>query len=1083
MKHLLILLLAIICPVALFSQTYKFEYPVPNQTNVPLQPIIKFKIPKFIGGFPAKIDTSRIRHQYPYPDSSIVNCSVDPTVILVEKTISDSGNALTERILRVAGTYSLANDTVIQFTPTHPLKPLTQYRYKIANLWAVRFGPMIDTVQVSYQEMVFTTGYGVPFYIIDNFSLENGKRCDDTLKVFFSAPLLSTSTSAGPLVKIERIDSYSYPGDTLATKNLSSPLSVSSWLSGDGMTILVKPTFSLDAGKEYLVTVAADQLNGDTLQHKELVFHVPEYNIVTLGVDIQDTSFSGDENEFLFPGLGINSFALGDTFSITAKPTEAGYVFSHWESSNGALDSVTDYTLNLSYDCDNVQTFDLTAIYIKHDSINVTVTDSNNVSCLVYDEDMNYLGGAGVYRLAPDKFIYVQAVPDSGYEFTQWETQTTGALIHRGEYNSLRFGIGNRGRDVGINPFDPTGPVFIYYCISVWGTLPNNTICYPGPRLTIDPYNYGGSSPMLKNVYCGLFPEDRDCYDIVGYYDNGVYVELPTPVDEFEGDFMTQMPCRRIQFIVEPVGNYDLEVHTVLNKGLLMDGEIGRLKDVTIRVTIQKACESPQTYYTEATPNPLVFNDLPCGTKVTVTALWNIREDGFAFLNWEDASGWEHPTPKEAYTHTFVMNGDKKVKGFFQEYFRLRQIGVYRKDNNGNVALQYYTTKQWKTMLRNIEVRRDFSSLSSPPSAANDDGYETKMFFRFNDEVYEPSLSYQIFAQDQTPRVDMQYSSYTRYMYELRSGNYQNEDGGVGKLWSFEVNNQHRPRAIPKGEEFLLYVGTKTTSGHSNIRNTSSPPLYLINPGQFSGETECPGIFAELVSVTGLETSGDGGLEIDLTYVCRVSQPVDGQAQATVEEEEYGNYAGYVGVVSKVYTYPGNPIDMFWSDTDHDYYDIFNVGTTASDIDGASNDVSIPAEVLAIGGALAGGLAGILAEILDDDDEELDNPLEPYQDSFWTYLSAFLTGALIGGLAGTILGILLAPLLEAAINWILGLFAGLGEDDPLGMLAWFFGWGNSMWWGAHESVKNAWIKSNEYLKQEIRIRLKKSEDPTDTNLY
>ncbi len=509
----LLLIAMLTSPLKSYSQspTVIFNYPMNNATNVSFRPVIRLKTHY-------KIVTNSIVHNMYDRDS--LDTSL-PTALLVPKIIADSLPILV-KYTSTLGAYTFVNDTTLEFQPYGELLPLTKYLLIIGTLKVCMpkiTGPGYDTVEVQHDTISFTTvnlAYGLvaASYIHKGYTL-----CGDTLSLQFNRKLLSsTSPLDSALIIMKRYDSTEVINDSTSIPH-TTPVPLTVWVDPSDSTILrALPDSTYIPGNRYYVTAKVSELSGEPDDDITSFLVQKSYYQVSMNSKSYDTSYSVPSYCTVYPADKSN-YTLGDTVTIHAQ-ADSNFLFLRWESKDvPSIDSSTISTLQLPAvtSCHLLSDIALTAVFIRKDTVTVTVGDTTNLTVAVYNDTNGYLGGAGTYQLAPDQTITTVATPDSGYAFTKWNAQSIGQVPSIEERSEKRVTWRNNGTNILVNTEGPTtlfAPCYVTkLCVHVVAADENNKPCNPkGNR------DKTYSSQKIENLYSSHV----NPMDIVDIYIDGV---------------------------------------------------------------------------------------------------------------------------------------------------------------------------------------------------------------------------------------------------------------------------------------------------------------------------------------------------------------------------------------------------------------------------------------------------------------------------------------------------------------------------------------------------------------------------------
>jgi hypothetical protein len=1075
-----------------------FVFPVNNQSDVELYPTIKI-----VTNFP--IDSSSITFTYPNLDSSIANNPDPPTITLISKMSSDSLADSLYKYIAHQGTYQLLNDTTLLFTPTIDLAPHLEYKIILRNLRCMRPrrpGGGYDTLTIDNTQATFTTIEYVHSITKSIFQYKKFNNCNDTLWVKFNRNLSNPTTHLGNLASIQKYDSTEIINDSTFVRHLSD-VSSTSWIyNNDSTYLMIKPNSGFIPGENYILSIKDSYLTGDSSDDRNYNFIIKSHYSIDLSLVSTDSTQLNPDSITTFPRVGMSYFQYNENVKLFAQKYYNNFIFQKWECpGNSLINNNTNNEILLPIACNNLKDLTIKAIYMPYDTITVTVIDSNGIQCKVYNNSGQYLGGAGNYTLAPYGKIKIQAlgtiVDTTITEFDNFASTDSKynlvpnnlITVTNGGYNITVWGDGHV-----ITP----GDCEKFACAKVQSEFE----CDKPDIASISPQSgciSTGTKEQDVQFTCTINPEYQGCYKIGGYSTptTGMVI-YPDNEIHYTVSVTIRSKCNYpyVVFYVSAGIKHHLKVETTLDKTTELedpddDTGIGLKRDVTVKIELFDDCGKRQplgfdgttfTYaiYTDQDNEPFEI-DLPCNYTVKVTALWNLREEGFDFVEWYNGTGYTYPNPNTLITFSFDMKQDRLVKGEFIEHFRLRKVGFYQGDDRNTI--HWYNVKEIKNkIIDDIEVY-SFNE-------TKDDGFNSKIHFKFNDKVSDQSLHWNIFSEDMTERVDFpddpsHPGNHYRNTYPLiifdnifgRFYNKNNEDGGINKHISYYIQRSNSigdKIAIPKGEDFLLSID-------GNIQNQKG--YNLNNPGTYYGETELPGVYWVWKLMRATSTSGDGGLEMETVWQAQI---LDNKAKGDVETiwqtpengpKEidsymipglfYPDYQQYYNI--EIIKYPKMKKDylttMNWISWDYDNADP-NIPETLS-------------KLFKIGVAIA--LAYSMADTSIHQDS-LENPLTPVPYDTTIIALSIMIGAYIGGPLGEIVGYLIGE----AIVWFIDSVIN-NPPDLIGQGNLVYTW-QDRWFGAHPSKKKGNpFNSYKFIFYEDRIMqyyqdvelLKKQDGSTD----
>jgi hypothetical protein len=902
----------------------EITFPVDESTEVIIQPtiIIKTKFP---------IDSSSVTWVYARSDSG-APITHWPTLRLLPKVFADSLADSVQKKAAIPGEYELIDDTTLHFTPISPLSYGVEYKATVKNLAVVvdtAIGPgSPDTVSVADTSITFTTVLPTHAVLGSNIGPESTLRCGDTIFLVFNRPLTSDTSATGPFVTLERLDSVQYVSDTNYT-TFKDTVAVSTWLMApDSNVMCIKSTGVLDPGAQYFLHVETSKLTGDTLDDVTYTMYVRDRFALNVTTADEDTTQSAPPSS-LTSHANISYHQAGTTVRLDAIDQNSSYAFVRWECQGfPAIHNNTNSTITFSQSCGALTDLNVTAVFRQRDTIRVQVRDTLHTWVRVYHyststETYTYAGDTGTYTLLPDERLQVYAGSDtSALVFDQWFSNTsefhgeTTPVLRISNNGKIRPGIDDV---ITIGPNYPVAPVFSKcgLCTYVsWQDIilsnidPATALAvtpppYPAPCDENDPNIPGNPAcPVPTAVTAAV---TSSCYKITDILviQNGVEIYhysvapgsglLPlltwssaaAPLDALlRGNNLNLQklaPYTEVYFGIRSQ-TYDLEVVTKLLQArkFLDEGQVGADRDVRIRVWRVNGSNKWLAYQTpnQALPannrttvtatNTLTFL---CGEIIEVRAEADIREEGFEFNGWVTGTGYTYPTPNTLEAFQFVMDQNRKVEGEFEEFFRLRKVGVYRLDATS--APTWYNVPSisaGSTMTSDLNVWL---------STVSNIHYGSKLHFKFNDVVQTTTLDPNLAVTEISERLDWpergDVDPDTRLTWLGTSSRISTASSGREIIMEL-ASHPSGPPGITRGVQFHTFV-------RAGVENTNSERL--DNPADFHMETEMPGLDIRVISAMPLALSGDWDLEVDLytRYEGAITSP-----SGAVVSSSRGNY-------------------------------------------------------------------------------------------------------------------------------------------------------------------------------------------------
>jgi len=589
------------------APTVIFDYPTNNAIGVSFRPTIRLKTHY-------KIDTTSLVRSMADRDS--LDPSL-PTVMLVPKILADSFPSAV-KYSTIRGKYTFVNDTTLEFQSHADLFPQTKYMLIVGTLNVLvptYTGPGFDTVAVQQDTITFTTLNYAYRLLGTSYSSKGYILCGDTLSLRFNRKLLAaTSPLDSALISLKRFDSVEYINDSTSVQHTTSvPLTV--WVEPTDSTILrALPDSTFAPEKRYFVTARASELTGEPSDDITTALIQKSYYQVTMNIKSYDTSYSVPSYCSVFPGDKA-TFTMGDTVTINAT-ADSNFLFLRWESTDiPSIDSslVPSHQLNAVYSCNAIKDIAMTAVFIRKDTITVTVGDTTNLTVAVYNDTNAYLGGAGTYRLPPDQILYTVATPDSGYTFSIWNAQSIGQIPSVEERSEMRVAWRNNGTEIAVGP---DHPVILEdcneskICVHVVAADENGGTCNPkgnreklynadkeknlyssyvNPNDIVNVYIDHETdptpipfcrtkTPKLQNFHVRISIKEnkRGCWELYGVYDDihstrpKDYMEDPEEKYEYANEFKGNCPKpTQISFHLRPITRKLTVTTTIENPGTI----------------------------------------------------------------------------------------------------------------------------------------------------------------------------------------------------------------------------------------------------------------------------------------------------------------------------------------------------------------------------------------------------------------------------------------------------------------------------------------------------------------------------------
>ncbi|HVZ37895.1 MAG TPA: Ig-like domain-containing protein [Candidatus Kapabacteria bacterium] len=1045
------LLLGAIAQAVAQSPTITFIDPASGAGDVEIHPTITLRTT-------LRIDHSSVRA---FRDTAVYTDTTRPAFLLVPKMLADSVPDSLLPLLAMRGTYAIAGDT-IRFTPGANLLFNTTYTLKVHGVRAIDdsvVGPSPDTLDVTDASITFTTVPDVHHLVSVPVFMNPWIQCSDTMRLKFDRKLASSTSISGAIIAMDQLDSVVWDTDSTWHMTTSS-VSGTAWLSAsDSSLLLFKPAASLTPGTEYFVRANVSKLTGDSSDDRTFAVRVKNVYSVNVSAVAEDTS-AGTPSASLLSHQGEIIAGEGSTVTVSALRQDANFAFVRWESPDDSLlDGSTDQTLSITQSCSALKDITLRGIFRKRDTVTVYVSAATHVGVTVYryntvGDTTDSIGAAGTYMLAPGEGITLMARPDyaNGGSFQNWSS--TGS-----EYNGVttqRIAVRNDGRintgPINIGPVQwPTIPTDYGLCVSsYWIDDPGlpPTAMDPSAVVTVNPSpcktasGPGSSEVVTASVSSG-------CYEIAEIYIDGpgIFVDLKWPKGTGPSSWSSisalplTKPYTHVLVAIRPK-TYKLDLHTVLanvgNEGGTYRTKVGQGKDVRIGVymvntttgaVVPRFFSSDGTYSgtdnTESSSNLNV--QFMCGESLRLvgeTQFTATGEEGYTFTHWDNTTGYQYPTPNTTNPFQYlVMDADKLVKGYFDDGFRLRQVGLYLDDKTSSSDITWFLPRQLQHKLQ------DDGNIFDTPST----GYGTKVRFKFNSPISTTTTEQKIVFTDLTERID----------YDPNAHSYSTAHGGnVGYSSGnrvAELSLKDGAIGVPRAERYHAEI-------RAGIRNTGSE--LLKNPTTFDAETEMPSLTVKVVKITPLKTQGDGGIEM-FTVVSGGIQDGSGSAVVTIPSHTQlpSTYCYDYRDVDNAAEY--NSIAMTYPKMKKDW--VATLGLATFDLDRDSdceqdedgNNYSAIGAIIGLtlglmGGFTAfGGLMALLAALGVTGGSSIATALVEIG-----AVALTLGGGIAGFIAGLHVNDLVDSLAQAFRNLV-----GAGDPDPMGVAQYMLMWSN--WFGAY----------------------------------
>lgn len=729
-------------------------------------------------------------------DSSSISWIADTgdsalTVSLIEQEVADSAGGLDWWPVQYSGTFSMPTPDALTFEPEGSLEWDTEY---IVILRGLQVLDSLGNPHVIDPDTVTFTTQEAPHHLMStsHFSGDNLCQCD-TIELLFNRQLDSTESPAGPIAIVERVyvDTSNAWGDSVEQVGTGYEL------SADSLTLRVSLTDTIEIGGSYRIRVPVSRLSGDTLDDRTFpLFSAEQWPVRILSVD----ESTGDTLNGLVgqvPFDTLSTYAAGDSARLSAG-LKSGYVFSRWIAPEIAVvDSATDIGVTFAQPCSPAYVI---AEYrsTPYDSVEIKAADSAGYAT-AYSADLDSLGGPGMHGYAEGDVLYLKAISDNGYRFSEWESNITA--IDGSTSPLIRLADGETGwiKPGFDDPFaDPE--VEYKYCGAMygrtealaWATL--STTCH-----TTD-------EAESKSITCNITSPNGggECYRIIGRIDpdGTVHDWTNNPKTTDTKAWTTSESVPTTQWFVEPYPNYTL--------------------DVTIEDLDGNPIASGASV--EVIPNKESYM---CGETVMLVAHDDV-EDGVTFEEWQ-------PGNSSNKTLILTMDENKSITAVFDESFAV-------------VAYHWFqTSTTTETRFSPYQTVPDVQILTMTPENS------TEVVIEFNRPVNIATVDEkQLYIEESGERIDgeplftYEYGEfYVQQWYDnntkLKLRLYDdNADVAVGKM---------QPLEIHIGEGIESAAGADLDNPHVHYAITENPDVdwgmkvwvtYDTDPG---GSGEIYGMF------------------------------------------------------------------------------------------------------------------------------------------------------------------------------------------------------------------------------------------------
>lgn len=1122
-------------------EAQEIVYPQNNSTNVPLMPIIHIKLDAQIdSATTVQYDSSSITVRFPLKDSNVVTSGEMPTVLLYEKNANlDSTLAYTH----VKGYYNLIDDTTLHFQPIIELKPGTEYNLSLLGLKYIKYyapSGTYDTLTFILDTISFKTED--PLHLIDNSKLIRISeiKCDKIIYAYSNIIFDSTHQYFQDLIEIYKIDSLIIINDTTYIQHKTKLQTNIEIDSINPKKIRAKINDNLEVGEAFIIKSRPSIYNGDTTTDISKMVYYNNETYVNIMASLKDSIVNYDSTKYYIEGYPKNTYIDGDTIFVKAKDSFENNKFLYWTNPY-TNDTIVEKDIIIPVICG--ESYHYIAHYNSNlDSVQVQIDSVSNGTVYLIDLDGDTLGNAGVYTLPVNFPYYLLVSMDSLYtiegitldaDYPVWIntggdefyalsgninnfyiqfTSTGGEIVTLTPFGTITFSPTQYKLRTSIK-FDDVGGDQSFYGNYITHTYPLTNV-----KTTTNPEE-------VNDVQCIIDSQYEDCWEIYGYKIeeaspiNNVevkYLDVPTTSVTIPRGVWTTALETIVTFYIRKKGIHTLTVSTNLEKKSYWPGDIGIDKDVTIKVEIirENTPKILEVYYTNSNQNPLIIQNIKCNSRVRLTAMYNLKETGFSFLGWSDDPGFTYPiipfTDLLKETFEFVLYDDEYfVDATFKEHFRLREVGVYQSDINGDISLNYFGTAKWTNTKEviNIEINRDLIN----NNINTDDGYETTIYLKFNDPCDENSFDKSFLAEKgwrpdgNTVNVPIQYVAYN---FEKNINLFKvNQDG---YLWKFIVKlddtKYHANYAIPKGTKFRMPI--------KDVKNTDNPPLLQYNPTTFNGMTELPGLQAKLTGYYIAENNGnfepdvgwlEGNLEVrHFREGFRKRIMSDGYQYELIDDDVEFVAKDDVEFNTWIYDFNTWETGEIFKYNELEYNDVVSFNISTFDDDGGDDfkcglfSGKIKNWYCATP-FLAAVWPKIWKEKLPDSLRVGDNPLQPEDPYIWKILFfAYATNWYVGvALTAYVIWELMKEEWRIAIIEFFTNLFGDGKADFLGKVDEILEWSDYLYgvkqrhftdtefrhihWNPKRTIQ--YFQSRSAVRYNIRYRLKKSANPSNNEYY
>lgn len=377
--------------------------------------------------------TGRILSDSLYQDSPYAHTTtaqVLPNILVVKtKDYLEQPDSLIKNYGVQVKIYVIDTNT-INIVPSFDLSYNTTYTILVKRLYVKSNS---DTFNLSKTfNYAFTTIDLPPYFVHSNLPYSAAVRCTDTLRLQVRGAIDTDMMPLSSLVSVFRLDSVAHL-DTLHVQPRLSEISINRSLSSDKKTLEITATNGFEPYKQYYVQYKLAEITGDTLDNRLIEFTGRSSSRVTVNARMEHSSDTIPNGLEPF-GKGILNVYNGDTVRIFAPDTfGVKYRFLHWVcGEDTTYNNVTDNELKLTANCSTFKDMSISAVYEKvcMDTIRFSTEDHiNSYRVTGYTDSLN----ADTYtlsRIDTNRTMYVEAVPESGYYFSNYTLSDTTRRIN-----------------------------------------------------------------------------------------------------------------------------------------------------------------------------------------------------------------------------------------------------------------------------------------------------------------------------------------------------------------------------------------------------------------------------------------------------------------------------------------------------------------------------------------------------------------------------------------------------------------------------------------------------------------------------